>query len=100
MFHPDDIQTRNSQTNMLSQYEFETWFYAADAQRALRAIDAAINAGDEPNEADLDTLEAIYTDLRNEMRGPEYAIERLIETTPDAESVCGTPDLYIVKESA
>lgn len=100
MFHPDDIQTRNSQTNMLSQYEFETWFYADDAQRALRSYAAAINAGDDPNEADLDTLEAVYKELRDEMRGPEWAIERLIETTPDAETVCGTPELYIVKEAA
>ena len=100
MFHPDDIQTRNSQTNMLSQYEFETWFYADDAQRALRSYAAAINAGDEPNEADLDTLEAVYKELRDEMRGPEWAIERLIETTPDAETVSGTPELYIVKEAA
>jgi len=100
MFHPDDIQTRNSATNALSQYEFETWFYAEDAQRALRSYAAAINAGNEPNEADLDTLEAVYNELRDEVRGPEYAVERLIETTPDAEAVCGNPDIYIVKEAA
>jgi hypothetical protein len=74
--------------------------FGAMAAAPVAGVAAAMGLRDEPNEADLDTLEAVYKELRDEMRGPEWAIERLIETTPDAETVCGTPELYIVKEAA